>query len=127
MPADIVLFLRDKIPYADLIAALSEVFVTDFEDDAPLVVNYEEGFATGVGIVVERTARLREDAVILAERLGTLVLLEMGRQEGGGSDWLLCSPGSRHPLPAQPVELRHGLTVAVQKRKNAFGARAVYA
>lgn len=127
MSADIVLFLRDNIPHTDLVAALSEVFGIDQEEDGPLIVSYDEGFATGVGIVVERTGRLREDAVILAERLDTLVLLEVSRPDRGDSDWLLCSPGSRLPLPAQPVELRHGLTVAVQKRKSAFSARAVYA
>jgi hypothetical protein len=127
MSADIVLFLRDHVPHTELIAALSEIFGIGQEEDGPLIVTYAEGFAIGVGIAVERTARLREDAVALAERLDTLVLLETSRQQDDGSDWLLCSPGSQHPLPAQPVELRHGLTVAVHKRKSAVSARAVYA
>lgn len=127
MSADVVLFLHDKIPHAELITALSEVFGATPDEDGPLIVSYEEGFATGVGIVAARPARLRDDAVALAERLGTLVLLEVSHLEDGSADWLLCSPGTRHPLPAQPVELRHGLTVAVQKRKSTLGTRAVYA
>ena len=127
MATDIVLFLRDRIPHGTLLDALSRLFGLDHEEDGPLIVDYAEGFATGVGIAVSGTARIHDAAAELAQQLGTEVLLEVNQPGVGSSNWLLFHPQSARALPAQPVELRHGLTAAVQKRKTSVGARAVYA
>lgn len=127
MTTDIVLFLRDRIPHDKLIEALSPLFGLDHDDDGPLIVDYAEGFATGVGITAGNATEARDAAAALAQRLGTEVLLEVNQSGTGSSNWLLFHPDSGRPLPAQPVELRHGLTAAVQKRKTSIGARAVYA
>lgn len=124
---DIVLFLRDSVPRTELIAALSALFGIDREEDDPLIVSYSEGFATGVGMTVERGVPVHDAASALASRLGTTVLVEAGESGTGGSDWLLFSPGCRHPLPAQPVELRSGLTVTVRGEAGAVTAQAAYA
>ncbi|HYD59054.1 MAG TPA: hypothetical protein VEC35_01780 [Noviherbaspirillum sp.] len=127
MATDIVLFLRDRIPHGKLVDALSRLFGLDHQEDGPLIVDYTEGFATGVGIAVNSETSIRDMASELARQLCTEVLLEVNQAGMGSSDWLLFYPDSPRAMPAQLVELRHGLTATVQKRKTAIGARAVYA
>jgi len=127
MATDIVLFLRDRIPHGKLVDALSRLFGHGHEEDGPLIVDYAEGFATGVGIAVNGAMSIRDAAAELARQLGTEVLLEVNQAGLGSSNWLLFHPDSPRAMPARPIELRHGLTAAVQKRKTAVGARAVYA
>jgi hypothetical protein len=127
MATDIVLFLRDRIPHGKLVDALSRLFGRAHEEDGPLIVDYAEGFATGVGMAVDDATRIRDAAAELAQQLGTEVLLEVNQPGTGSSNWLLFYPDSPRAMPAQPIELRHGLTAAVQKRKTAADARAVYA
>src|SRR5690349_15910528 len=105
MPA---MFLRDMVPDAALLPALAEVFDAS-EQENLTVVDYTEGFATGIGS--ERMLRMpaHEAARILARRLGTEVLLEADATEKCGY-WLLFVPGG-FTREVRVVELRHGLSV----------------
>lgn len=106
MPA---LFLRDMVPDAALLPALAEVFDASAQEDLT-VVDYAEGFATGIGSERMPSMPVHEAARILARRLGTEVLLEADAAEESGY-WLLFVPGG-FARKVRVIELRHGLSVA---------------
>ena len=113
MENEIVLFLHDRVPHPDLLAALADVFgISPHASDAPLVVGYVQGFAIGVSIPDNGKLTTHRAADTLSTRLNTEVLLESCDPCKDGADWLLFTPGAPHPRAVQIVELRHGLDIA---------------
>jgi hypothetical protein len=123
MDSEIVLFLRACVPETRLHEALSDTFgVAPENSDAPLVVRYAQGFATGVSVPCNDASVAWHAANTLSERLGTAVLLEAG----DGAQWLLFTPGASHPLGVGVVELRHGLDVLLPMTADARLAGSAY-
>ena len=128
MDGEIVLFLRDRVPEAALQAALTEAFgLSTDAGDAPLVVDYAQGFALGISIPCNGTHAVHDAASALARRLGTVVLLESGRPMDDDGHWLLFAPGTPQPFAVQVVELRHGLDVILPVHAFARSAGAAHA
>lgn len=128
MENETVLFLHDRVPHPDLLAALAEVFgISPDGGDAPLVVGYVQGFAIGVSIPGDGKLTARRAADALSTRLNTAVLLESCNPDEDGANWLLFTPGTQHPRAVQVVELRHGLDVVEPARAFARPAGSVCA
>ena len=112
MDNEIVLFLQERVPKPVLHAALADLFGMASDGGVTvLVVDYPQGFATGVSS--PRTDNMPVHGAVrkLAARLETAVLLESCNRADEASRWLVFIPGAPRPQPVQIVELRHGLDV----------------
>jgi len=127
MDTETVLFLRSRVPDGELLAAIAEAFAPALDaGDEPLVVHYPQGFASGVSIPCRAGLAIQEAVAALSNRLVTTVLLEWTASTGGGSEWLLFTPGIPGPRSVQVVELRHGLDVAEALPPHGYAATLRY-
>lgn len=112
MDSETVLFLREPVAGTALLEALTELFGISPEAwDTALVVDYPQGYATGISIPCAGGLAVRGAARKLASRLDTAVLLEACGSGDEKPRWLLFTPGALRPQAVQVVELRHGLDV----------------
>lgn len=112
MDSETVLFLREPVARPALHEALTELFgLSPDALDAVLVVDYPQGYATGISVPRTNGVAVRSALRKLAARLETAVLLEDCGTDDDKPRWLLFIPGALRPQAVQVVELRHGLDV----------------
>ncbi|HYD95563.1 MAG TPA: hypothetical protein VEC01_09590 [Noviherbaspirillum sp.] len=108
MAAEIALFLREPVPDAVLLPALAEVFDAD-PDEELTVVDYAEGFATGIGAACAAGVDPDAAARRLAGLLRTEVLLETAAGGMSGEQWRLYPADGGPARAVRVVALRGGL------------------